>query len=201
MRRNLTPFKSRLTSIFYKNNNCFEYNPSHDVAVLSIGVSTNVGTNTLVAFHDGIVRKTPKQPNRGIVGVNLNNLKKFDEVLTGNDVFIFGYPTSLGIKQVPQLDYLRPLLRRGIVAGKNQISRTMVLDCPVYHGNSGAPVVEVESVNLTETAFRVVGVVTQWIPSEETWVNVNQGYSNSTLFNSGYSIAEPIDFALELLWP
>src|SRR5436190_19064223 len=75
--------------------------------------------------------------------VGMETVKHFDEVLTGNDVFVFGYPTSLGLKsdptRPPQFDPSLPPLRKGIVAGKNPRLHTLILDSPIYFGNSGVP--------------------------------------------------------------
>ena len=136
----------------------------------------------------------------GIIGVGLDNVKRYDDVLVGNDVVLFGYPTSLGLKSLPQLDPLRPLLRKGIVAGLNPVLKSIVLDCPAYPGNSGGPVLETESEGLGHK-FRVVGVISQFVPNAEVWVNTTHGYSNTNISNSGYSIATPMDFVLELISP
>jgi S1-C subfamily serine protease len=82
-----------------------------------------------------------KTAKLGIVGVDLDNVKTLDQTLIGNDVIVFGYPTSLGLQAKPQLDPHRPLLRKGIVAGQNLQRKAIVLDCPVYQGNSGGPVI------------------------------------------------------------
>jgi hypothetical protein len=63
------------------------------------------------------------QSKTGVVGVELENIKTFDQVLAGNDVMVFGYPVSLGLQQLPKLDIHRPLLRKGIVAGINPEKR------------------------------------------------------------------------------
>jgi hypothetical protein len=82
--------------------------------------------------------------SRGIVGVGPDVVKLFDHILVGNNVILFGYPTSLELKELAQLDPLRPLLRRGLVAEQNFEKRSVVLDYPVYPGNSGGPVVEID---------------------------------------------------------
>lgn len=134
----------------------------------------------------------------GIVGIGMNTVKQYDEILVGNEVIVFGYPTSLGLKHMPQFDYERPLLRSGLVAGLNRQQQTMVLDCPVYPGNSGGPVIEIE-VGRLECRYRLIGVLTQFVPVEESWLNMTFSYSNITLTNSGYSIAVPMDYVLELV--
>ncbi len=107
---------------------------------------------------------------------------------------VFGYPSSIGLKNAPQIDYNRPLLRKGILAGTNPATRTLILDCPVYFGNSGGPVLEVDRQGLTAT-FRIIGVVIQFIPFNET----AGSQTAMILSNSGYSVAVPMDFVLELL--
>lgn len=141
-----------------------------------------------------VVQKTSK----GILGVGLDNVKLFENVLTANPIYVFGYPTSLGIKELPQIDPLRPLLRFGIIAGTNPARKTIILDCPSYPGNSGGPVLEVEYTDQLQR-FRVIGVISEFVPFAETWVNVTHKYENLTISNSGYTVAVPMDPVLELI--
>jgi hypothetical protein len=69
-------------------------------------------------------------------------MRKFADVLISNDVYIFGYPSSVG--HSGQLDHTRPLLRKGIVAGKNEAKNTIILDCPVHQGNSGGLALQID---------------------------------------------------------
>jgi hypothetical protein len=62
---------------------------------------------------------------------------------------------------------MKPLLRRGIIAGKNEKVGTLILDLAVYPGNSGGPVVEVETVR-SEKKFRVIGIMSQFVPIDES---------------------------------
>jgi hypothetical protein len=45
--------------------------------------------------------------------------------------------------------------------------------------------------------YRVIGVLTEFVPFEETWINVNFRYANRAVSNSGYSVVVPMDFVLE----
>lgn len=164
-------------------------NASEDVAVIKIF------TRSGEAFPVSGV--TVRQHSAaGILAVGINTTKRFSEVLTGNDVMLFGYPTSLELKQLGQLDSHRPLLRKGIVAGTNPPKRSIILDCPVYFGNSGGPVMEIDR-SAFKSDFRIIGVVSQYVPF------LNSTASNTVLLqfvsNSGYSIATPMDFVLDLI--
>jgi hypothetical protein len=134
----------------------------------------------------------------GTVSAHPDIVKKLSEVLTADDVYVFGYPSSIGIQQSPQIDYNTPLIRKGIIAGVNDANKTIVLDCLTFHGNSGGPVLEVTRNGLV-TEFRVIGVISQYVPVTETWINTTLNYYNLQIHNSGYSIAEPMDMVLELI--
>lgn len=105
---------------------------------------------------------------------------------------------SLGVSSLPQLDLARPLLRHGIVAAKNEALRTIIIDCPVYPGNSGGPVLEIE-VDGAATHFHAIGVVSEFVPAAERWINDPYGYENIYLSNSGYSVVVPIDAVDEVI--
>jgi hypothetical protein len=63
-----------------------------------------------------------KAPERGVtikesaesdlLGVPTAAVKTYEQVAVGNDVILYGYPGSPGIRNNPQLDPSRPLLRR-----------------------------------------------------------------------------------------
>jgi hypothetical protein len=122
-----------------------------------------------------------------IVGVPLEAVQTFDHVLVGNEAVIFGYPTSLHLENMPELDVRRPLLRKGIVAGINPQTHSIILDSPVYFGNSGGLVMEIDTENVFQKFYHVIGVVSKYVPYAE---------ATHTFFiatNSGYSIAVPMD--------
>jgi hypothetical protein len=188
--------------------------PSHDVAVVQVAIvlttnqppATAAPATTPKSANSSQLRTIGTVPGvalnqsapSGILGVGLDTVEKFDQVLTPNDIYVLGYPASIGLQQAPQIDYNSPLLRKGIVAGTNSANKTIVLDCMTFHGNSGGPVLEVIHQGF-QIQFRVIGVVSQYVPVAETWVNTTQSYFNMQLYNSGYSIAEPMDPVLELV--
>jgi len=134
-----------------------------------------------------------------IVTVNAKNGVAFiDEVLISNDIFLYGYPTSLGLKHSPQFDYAKPLLRKGIVSNVNKKLGTIILDCPVYYGNSGGPVIQVEEIN-DKIYHKVIGVVSEFIPYTEDWQNRSNGIIHTEWSNSGFSVAVAMDYVYEML--
>lgn len=134
-----------------------------------------------------------------IVFVSTESIKKLNEVLVSNEVFVYGYPSSLGIKNSPQFDYNQPLLRKWIVANIYKNYWTIILDCPVYFWNSWWPVIEVEKDG-ANTYHRVIWVVSEFIPFVEEWHNKNtQRIERSEYRNSGYSVAVSMDSVLSLI--
>jgi hypothetical protein len=169
---------------------------SEDVAVIKIGTlqaksEPNAETANPIALSAGV---TPISAQNGLVSVIPDSIKTFAQVLTGNEVIVYGYPTSLGLQYLPQLDFRRPLLRKGIVAGLNPEKRSIVLDCPAYPGNSGGPVLQIEN-EVFQAHFEVIGVLREYVP----FADVSKHLTFQILNNSGYSIATPMDFVWELI--
>jgi hypothetical protein len=171
---------------------------TRDIAVVEIGTSHQEGAegNYSITFGSG-VQVIDLSPS-GIVNAGIGSLKKFDEVFIANDVYVLGYPSSIGLQQLPQIDYDRPLLRRGIVAGTNNSTKTIVLDGLMFFGNSGGPVLQVVPVSFS-SRFDIIGVISQYVPVTETWTNATMNYSYFQVHNSGYSVAESMDAVLELV--
>jgi hypothetical protein len=177
------------------------YSTNHDFALIRVEQldPTNRDRGTLLTGIS-VSPVTPANTGTGPSSFDYSaNTKPFQETGVGSDVFLFGFPSSLGLPQMPQIDPNLPLLRKGIVAGKNLKRRVLILDCPSYQGNSGGPVVTRETTS-AYTKYIVLGVVTEWIPFSESWLNSRFPYNNTTLSNSGYSIAEPIDLAIQMFW-
>jgi hypothetical protein len=116
------------------------------------------------------------------------------------DVLMFGYPVALTGRLGELFDPTEPLLRKGIVAGINMEKKTVIIDCPSYSGNSGGPVLQVGHPSSDATDFKIIGIVSGFIPFEEEWENKTMKYSHVIKSNSGYTVIEPIDIALDLVW-
>jgi hypothetical protein len=170
---------------------------THDVAVVRIGTTTQTDGKSKTDFLPG-VRGVEMLP-LGIVAVGLDGVKKFDQVLAADEIYIFGFPTSIGFHNIPQIDYLRPLIRKGIVAGVNEQKRTVILDSFVFHGNSGGLVLEVEQSEAQAKRVRIIGVISQIIPVVASGLNPRSPHAATEKYNSGYSVAEPMDTVLELV--
>jgi hypothetical protein len=136
----------------------------------------------------------------GILGADAKMLRTFDKVLVGNEAMVFGYPNSLGLQQFPQLDPNRPLLRKGIIAGTNPAKKSIILDCSVYFGNSGDPVLEMDR-GASNTQLTIIGIVDQYVPFTQSAGSETPTMASAMQVqsNSGYSIVVPIDFVLELV--
>ena len=171
--------------------------PTADITVLKI--SDTIYTDKTHLTHsmiDGVVEK--QVGNGNIVSVISNDVLLFKDVLISNDVFVYGYPSTLGLRESPQFDYNKPLLRKGVIANVNKSSGTIILDCPVYYGNSGGPVFQVNIVNGAHK-HHLIGVVSEFIPFEEDWVNTKNGITHKEWSNSGYSVAVSMDFVFSML--
>jgi hypothetical protein len=165
-------------------NRGVRYHPSSDVAVVSIGRTLKKDEKKYLEFLPGITQ--PQEKKAHILSLANEGIKMFKDVTVSNEVFMFGYPTSLATN--PQIDIKRPLLRRGVVAGKNELLKTIILDCPAFYGNSGGLVLEVDRVSLVNIEFRGIGIISQLVPYAGRWIE-----------NSGYTIAVPMDVVAEML--
>lgn len=180
--------------------------PTHDVAAVKIGVFRPVSglkTKGIKGRNPGVVSSLPgvkflSRAPSGMLSVGLDAVGRLGSVLVANNIYIMGYPASIGIRKTPQVDYSVPLLRKGIVSALNYGKKTIILDCFVAQGNSGGPVLEVSRMGL-QTHFAIIGVVSQFVPAVETWVNTTLSYYNMQFHNSGYTVAEPMDFVLQLI--
>jgi hypothetical protein len=177
-------------------DNRVKFSSEHDVAVVQLMQFDSVGSGDRIG---NLVRgaETLHHSKAGLFGKPLEWFLKFSDVVVGNQVFMFGYPSSIGLSQIPQIDYEKPLLKNGIIAGKNERLKTVILDCAVYPGDSGGPVLEVDRNEYTlpvTTIFRPIGVVSQYVP----YVDKNQP-SNIYFANSGYAVVEPIDDVINLI--
>lgn len=171
----------QLTRLFKSGH--VKYHPTHDVAFIRIGILKEVAGQYIMEGLKG----TTKKQGGGTIGVSEENVKLLNDVIVGNQVFVFGYPTSITEKN-PWLNIKLPLLRKGIIAGKNEVLKAIILDCPVFYGNSGGLVIEVEKTPFASPKYMAIGLITNFIPFQIGWYQ-----------NSGYSVVVPMDFVEELI--
>lgn len=163
-----------------------------DIAIIRLA---SLDANKIMV-RKGVLINNPD--NAILTSTHLTSLKQYDNVSIGSDIYIFGFPTSIGIQQFPQIEYEKPLLRKGILAGKNDISKKIILDCFVYWGNSGGPVLDAEEVSIGGRKYNIIGVITQFVPLVNKWEDI-QKQSKLEVTNSGYSIAEPVDEIINII--
>jgi hypothetical protein len=160
------------------------YHPSSDVAAVRMG-KIERGTHESDVGELWAKNLTETVPHT--VSVDDMGFKKFDQVHVSNEVFMFGYPTSLS-GLIPEIDIKLPLLRKGIVAGKNLEKEAIIIDCPAFFGNSGGLVVEIERFRSGEVRTLAIGIISKLIPYQERWAE-----------NSGYTVVVPMDRLEELI--
>jgi S1-C subfamily serine protease len=169
-----------------------------DVAVVRLGTLTSEGMNTTA----GVV--VTDRSKGGIIVAPFDYLTRYTDVDVSSQIFMLGYP-SIGVTGAAQIDRTRPLVRSGIVAGVNASMRTIIIDAPVNHGNSGGPVVQLSRTN----RLRIIGIATQFVPVPEDVLPLNPGNTSDSsgassrtllaLGNSGYGVVASADAIIDLI--
>ena len=95
-------------------------------------------------------------------------------------------------------------MRGGVVADVNAALKTIIIDAPVNHGNSGGPVVQLSPTN----KLRIIGIATQYVPVPEDVLPLTPTGSDSALpppptavalGNSGYGVVASADSIIDLI--
>jgi hypothetical protein len=170
------------------SNNLIICDSVHDVIVIMVGKIEYEGSKVMVSY----TRYVKKYFSSGINTQPINDIGQYNDVETGFDTFVYGYPKSIGLGQ-GEYDSTKPLLIKGVIAGKNEIKRTLILNAQVYHGNSGGPAY---CFFPGLYKFKLVGIVTQLIPVAS---QIYQGGSLlpidkvASINSSDFSVIVPID--------
>lgn len=173
------------------------FHTDKDIAAINIGHIVNIDDKSVAKFVKGA--NLQKRSKTGITTLDVKLTRLFNDAMIGNDIFLFGFPTSIGLRS-PELGIERPLVRKGILSGKNPKLKTLIIDCPVHQGNSGSLVVEKEPAPLGNYLIKAIGIAVRYIPVfEKGVVNISESKEFVTYSNSGYSIVEPIDYILDLV--
>ena len=180
-----------------KQHGLIKRHPTHDVTVLQIATLGTPQTNgTPIYWSSGVVALTHGKLVTWAAG---DETIPSSAIPDASDVYILGYPVELlANHQYSEVDFDSPLTRRGILSQRNNHTGKLIIDSGVYGGNSGGPVLIVQRPALDRTEFRIGALITQFVPAS-TRIYPQAGITNSVLVNSGYGVAEPIDFALELI--
>ena len=97
------------------------------------------------------------------------------------------------------MNYDRPLLRKGIVAGVNFRAGSIIIDAAVNEGYRGGPVIEVNPTGVTAKP-KLIGIISRQLPYAEERLNQQSRHPLSKSSNSGYAVVIPVDTILEVLW-
>lgn len=192
-----------------RDNKTWEFNINIEL-IESIGYFFEHETEDVAAIHFANIRdglffvcegiEVIKSEDDILTVITEASLKTIDEVVISSDVYVLGYPSSIGLEDIPQIDFEKPLVKKGVVAGVNFDKKTIVLDCEIYKGNSGGPVIQSIQTALGTYEFKLIGIITELVPIKQD-IKID-GYVESTgtaYINSGYSIAVSIDAILEMV--
>jgi hypothetical protein len=155
-----------------QKNGDVKLHQSQDLVVIRLATAGPAASGK--ALQQGVAMKESTETD--LLGVPTAAVKTYEQVAVGDDVILYGYPGSRGIPNSPQLDPSRPLLRRGLVAGRDPQKRSIIVDGG-DRGNDGCPVFEIDPEGY---GYSLIGVVIDRL-------------------DSGYSIVKPMDFVLELM--
>jgi len=185
-----------------------KYDKTNDVAIIKLGEFKKLYEKETPLKTDKTKHKRPSvligesclseisiPKNLRIVSLDKEATRGIHKIRIGNDVFLMGYPTSLGMKRNDDFDSSKPLLRKGIIAGVYNTKNTFIIDCPTYFGNSGGPIVEYGE----DDFYRIIGIVSKYIPFVTKWHSSREQITNTELTNSGYTVCVPIQAAFDLI--
>lgn len=169
------------------NNKQLSFSQTHDVCVFKLGDISDGKLNLV----DGIKKLSP---NLNINSAHLSMIKPFAEIEIAEDLYVIGYPKALAMIPTNAFNFNKPLVRKGIVSGKNP-NHTIVIDCAVYPGNSGGPVFITEKrIEQTDKGMKMsdkrylAGIVSKFVP----WLN-NRFKPPHHVENSGYGLMVAFD--------
>lgn len=172
------------------NNKQLSCSGPQDVCVCKIA---DIGAGKL-QLVEGIKRVSP---SLNINSAHTSMIKPFESIAIAEELYVIGYPKALALIPNNSYDYNKPLVRKGIISGKNP-DQTIVIDCAVFPGNSGGPAfiteksIESSDEGLTFRDKRyLAGIVSKFIP----WLNnrfkpphvENSGYGQIVSFDQVYN--------------
>jgi hypothetical protein len=183
-------------SIYEKN--CGVYAMERDIVAIKLAHFDS--HNHFVGLDNSPISHPEPIKIRTLITERVENVKKFNEINVLDDVMSCGYPSSLKIIQ-NQLDPDLPVWKKCVVAQKNGKRRTIIIDGPVYHGNSGGPVYIADK---SSGEAKLIGIAVQYVPYitdvlESSTDSVRVSSTTVAVPNSGYSVVEPIDGLIDIM--
>lgn len=198
----------RLILQFHLDEAKIFFSKTTDVCIILVGENKNLDSNQVPLKSDKSEKKRPsyleleeyitvieQNITSGVTSVDIEATRNLNEIGIANEVFLMGYPTSLGLEKSKYFDVTKPLIRKGIISGVNIAEKTFIIDCPSYQGNSGGPIVEKGE----DGFFRVIGIVSEYIPYKTEWYNSREKIKNIEISNSGFSVCIPFDSITKLI--
>lgn len=167
----------------------------NDIVTIKVATVQELDTigNASVHYSPYAVKKTRSSR---ITSWFTNDIFNFQSVIAGSDIYIIGYPKSLGLQGSFDLD--RPLFRKGIVAGKDIKYNRIIGDGAVYFGNSGGAVFGFEYQG-PQVSVKLIGIVSQFIPFNDFLYDARGNAKSVDTKNSGYSVIIPAELIIKLL--
>ncbi len=169
----------------------------NDVVAIKLAQIVPIDTigNALLKYQSFVLRTGPSSR---INGWPMELCSGLSEIESGSDIYIVGFPRSLGLQGRFDLD--RPLFRRGIIAGKDYAYKRIIGDGAVYFGNSGGMVLGlVYDHKLKDFGFKLIGLVSEYIPYNDILYDNKMIARSVDYKNSGYSVIIPIDFIIPVI--
>ncbi len=164
-----------------------------DVTVIRFALTT--GELSAQVFKGITINSRQKDKVCTIPGTSIATV---DKVKISCETYVLGYPSAIGLEDLPQIDFERPLVKRGSVAGINFDKKTIILDCDIYKGNSGGPVLQGYQSGIGHYKMELIGMIVEFVPIENQ-LETTENISGVTTVNSGYSIALSVDIIQETI--
>ncbi len=156
------------------------YGDDSDIALIKLGNIEKHPVHDslkLIKYHLAITAKNDSKEGL-LVAIKSKDIIQQENISEGFEIFLFGFPNTIGLQSIPQFSKKRPLVRKGLIAGFNETSKRYILDAAAFGGNSGGPV-----TILKQNRYYFCGIVIENIP-----VNLLGDFVG----NSGYSVMETL---------
>ncbi len=156
------------------------YSDESDIALIKLGNTQKHPIHDslkLVNYHISVTAKSNFTVG-SLFAIRSEDIIQPENFSEGYEIFLFGFPNTIGLQSIPQFSKKRPLVRKGLIAGYNEISKRYILDAAAFSGNSGGPV-----TILKNNRYYFCGIIIENIP-----VNLLGDFVG----NSGYSVMETL---------